>query len=494
MQKQILNINKYNKTILEKLGIFGWKDQEENLLLASLLTGDPLLLIATHGTAKTGMTTNIAKALGVKFVSFDASKALFEDVLGYPNIKQLQQGKIEYIKSSVTIFDKEFVLIDELNRALVEMQSKWLEIIRSRKIMGMETKVKWVWSAMNPASYSGTQPLDQALVGRFALFVYPPEILNMNEEDRARVAHHVNGDDALALSFWANNIRKETISDKDKMVVGKEINKLLRIAAKNYINLIDEIPNLRIFLAKFATLLSHETKNEIRIDGRRLGFIYRNIIATRAVELAKAMLYNKEPAEFKISAKHTIIASIPVGINDDSVNKETVAHQIETVFDLLSEYFTEDSDIGKINMIYELFTTQDILRKVEILLKSDLNEMVKTKAWNELIKSSEDITPLSYVAMQVEAKHPGTIPSEMIDHLGGRIRPENLVSNSIKSLKNESIEYIDELEELLDQPDDLGKMIAIYHAKKAAHEDEFNIKELIKTVKSDIKTLNALIS
>ena len=35
--------------ILEQLGIFGWKEADENLVLASLLTGDPLLLIGNHG-------------------------------------------------------------------------------------------------------------------------------------------------------------------------------------------------------------------------------------------------------------------------------------------------------------------------------------------------------------------------------------------------------------------------------------------------------------
>ena len=29
--------------ILNQLGIFGWKEADENLVLASLLTGDPLL-------------------------------------------------------------------------------------------------------------------------------------------------------------------------------------------------------------------------------------------------------------------------------------------------------------------------------------------------------------------------------------------------------------------------------------------------------------------
>ena len=40
-------------SILRQLGVFGWKLPDENLVLASLLTGDPLLLIGNHGCAKT---------------------------------------------------------------------------------------------------------------------------------------------------------------------------------------------------------------------------------------------------------------------------------------------------------------------------------------------------------------------------------------------------------------------------------------------------------
>lgn len=72
----------------------------------------------------------------------------FEDVLGYPNVEKLKHGIVEYVPSPVTIWDtKELILIDELNRAVPELQSKWLEVIRSRKIMGFPTQVKWVWSA-----------------------------------------------------------------------------------------------------------------------------------------------------------------------------------------------------------------------------------------------------------------------------------------------------------------------------------------------------------
>ncbi|HQH53498.1 MAG TPA: AAA family ATPase [Candidatus Hydrogenedentes bacterium] len=68
--------------ILSQLGIFGWKEADENLVLSSLLTGDPLLLIGNHGCAKTHVANKVAQALGREFLVYDASKAMFEDVLG----------------------------------------------------------------------------------------------------------------------------------------------------------------------------------------------------------------------------------------------------------------------------------------------------------------------------------------------------------------------------------------------------------------------------
>src|SRR4030042_2373209 len=120
-------IMKKSKGILDRLGIYGWNENLESVLLASLRTGDPLLMIGKHGTSKTGLANKMAKAMDIKYHSYDASKALFEDVLGYPNIEKLKAGEVEYLPSKVTIWDKEFVLIDELNRALLEMQNKWLE-------------------------------------------------------------------------------------------------------------------------------------------------------------------------------------------------------------------------------------------------------------------------------------------------------------------------------------------------------------------------------
>ncbi len=82
--------------ILSQLGIFGWNEADEDLVLASLLTGDPLLLIGNHGCAKTHVANKVAQALGRKFLVYDASKAMFEDVLGYPNVEKLKQSYARY--------------------------------------------------------------------------------------------------------------------------------------------------------------------------------------------------------------------------------------------------------------------------------------------------------------------------------------------------------------------------------------------------------------
>ena len=47
---------------LNQLGILGWREADENLVLASLLTGDPLLLIGNHGCAKTHVANKVALA------------------------------------------------------------------------------------------------------------------------------------------------------------------------------------------------------------------------------------------------------------------------------------------------------------------------------------------------------------------------------------------------------------------------------------------------
>ena len=483
-------------TILPRLGIYGWKEEDENLVFASLLTGDPLLLIGTHGTAKTGMAEKIAQALDVKFVAYDSSKALFEDVLGYPDVKKLQEGTVEYLPSNVTIWDKDFVLIDELNRAAYEMQSKWLELIRSRRIMGNPTSVKWVFSAINPLSYAGTQALDEALVGRFAFFVYPPEVLSMEEEDRIKVAEHINGDDAPSIGFWSEGRSKQTVSREGIQATGKTTGDILRNAAKIFLNLKEEMGGISKFLARFCDLVNKESKGEVKLDGRRLGFMHRNILAARAIELAKAGISNEKAKPFKESAKYTVLSSLPVGINDEGITRDKTLHVVEIVFDLLSEYFDETSDVARIERVYELFTTSNPVRKAQILLSGDISEMAKTKAWNDLVGGDEDLTILAYVAMQVEAVRPGSIPSELIDALGKKISISELSTDCLGKVRGSSIEHIEQIEALLEQPDGLSSLVAISHVCEAIEREDLTpeaLRDVEKAIQEDARIFRNLL-
>jgi len=483
--------------ILEQLGIYGWKEEDENLVMASLLTGDPILLIGNHGCAKTHAANKVAEALDRKSLVYDASKAMFEDVLGYPNVEKLKQGVVEYVPSPVTVWDKELILIDELNRAIPELQSKWLEIIRSRKIMGFPTQVKWVWAAMNPMSYSATNALDEALIGRFAQFIYPPDVLEMSEKDRIRVTTLINGDDAPSFGEWLPGNNGGTISEEATEAVGAKMRQMLRRAAVHFNLLREEMTTLSEFLAKFADLLMRETNGEISLDGRRLGFIYRNILANRAVELAKAEAFNAEVGSFVESARYVVQSSIPIGLNDESVKREEAVHKMEVCFDLLSSYFEEGSEIEKVSRIYELFTTPDLMRKAEILLTDNLGEFAASKAWTDLVKGDGDITLLAYTALQVEVRRPGTVPQELLENLSRKVTPSRLSTASIPELQGESVEYIEEVEALLDRDTDLGKLVAFDRVRNLAENERVtpaDIEDTSQLIEQDIEKFEQLIS
>lgn len=481
--------------IFEKLGIYGWKEEDENLFLANLLTGDPLLLIGMHGTAKTHTARKVSETIGRKFIAYDASKALFEDVLGYPNIEELKKGRVNYIQSNVTIWDKEVVLIDEINRALPEMQNKWLEIIRSRKIMGFETKVKWVFAAMNPLSYSGTQALDEALIGRFATFIYPPEALQMEESDRIKVTNLISGDDAPALCEWNGKVKDSAAVKNGQRDIGKRIELILERASSHFEALRRNLPAISEFLARFAELLMKETKGEITLDGRRLGFIYRNILALRAVELSKCEIDKKEVSKFSSTARYAVQSSIPVGLNEGAINMEETYHKMEICFDLLSSYFDKGGKIEMVNLIYELFTTKNILRKAEILLKENIGKMAQMKAWNDLMNGGQDISILAYTVLQVEARKPGIIPGELLESLSGKINGESLKTDCISDIRGESIEYVDEVENLLNRKNELELMIAINRVKELVDKGKItpvDIKEAKENIEQDISLFEKL--
>ena len=423
---------------------------------------------------------------------------MFEDVLGYPNLEKLKRGRVEYVPSPITIWDKEMILIDELNRALPELQSKWLEIIRSRRIMGLRTRLMWVWAAMNPPSYAGTQALDEALLGRFALFVYPPEALEMSEGDRVKVTQTMAADDAPALRVWMGGDGPGDAPTTDlpgrSSGLDPSPSALLRAASRHFAHLRADLTQLPLFLSRLAELARGESQGQISLDGRRLGFLHRNILPYRSLELARAGMNSQSPLGPLVdSVRHVILSGIPLGLDETLLDGEKARHQLELCYDLLADFFKPDSELSRLDLIYELCTSRDPRRMVEILLSEDLGELARCRGWQTLLTGGENITSLAYIALTVEAHHPGTVPAEMLGGLSYTLSPGRLSSQALPQLVGEEIEYLDDIEALLAGAEsDLERAIALERVRELTAGGGVSAQRIVETVEQIRRDLDWL--
>lgn len=171
--------------ITEPLGLYGWK-KAEPVLLAALLSEEPLLLVGAHGCAKSFVLERLAESLGRTFRAYNASLINYDDLVGVP-LPDATRTKLEYLSSPESIWDAEVVFIDEISRTRPELQNKLFPIIYDRRVQGCPlTRLVYRWAAMNPpptdedlddgnADYIGSEPLDAALADRFPYIVSVPE-------------------------------------------------------------------------------------------------------------------------------------------------------------------------------------------------------------------------------------------------------------------------------------------------------------------------------
>ena len=261
---------------LRDLELFGLEAIEDPLW-AALITADPVLLIGGHGTAKTTLAERLAQVLGETFWAYDASKALFEDVIGFPDPSSLSQGECRYIPTRLSIWDKAFILIDEISRATPSMQNKWLEIIRSRRVMGIPMdKIRYIFAAMNPPNYEGAYPLDRALVGRFGFILRMPEVWEMEGPDIEKVATLLGPSDAPGLP-------RERASQPEGVELAPFVEE-----GRNLFSEVEEVYGRRLagLLVNLCRVLSARGK-DMALDGRRLGLIYRGLLSLFTVKVLK---------------------------------------------------------------------------------------------------------------------------------------------------------------------------------------------------------------
>lgn len=175
---------------LSALGLYGLESLSP-IVLAALLTEQPLLLIGPHGTAKTLLLTRIAEALGLENRHYNASLLNFDDLIGFPLPDA--NGSLRYVETPASIWGAQAVIFDEISRCRPDIQNKLFPIIHERRAQGLKlTDLRFRWAAMNPPSvdddgYRGSEPLDPALADRFAFIAEMPSWSALSEADQLRV-------------------------------------------------------------------------------------------------------------------------------------------------------------------------------------------------------------------------------------------------------------------------------------------------------------------
>ncbi len=176
------------------LNIRGWSHLDA-VLLASLATEAPLLLIGPHGTAKSLLVERLASVLDLTMRHYNASLLNYDDLVGIP-MPDETGSHLRFITSPGTIWDANFVFFDEISRCRADLQNKLFPIIHERRVIGIDLeKLQYRWAAMNPPSsdepdttgqttYFGSEPLDPALTDRFPYVVPVPSWHDLNKADR----------------------------------------------------------------------------------------------------------------------------------------------------------------------------------------------------------------------------------------------------------------------------------------------------------------------
>jgi MoxR-like ATPase len=197
------------RDLIGRLGLIGLGALEP-VVLASLATESPLLLIGPHGSAKSLLLERLADALGLRWRHYNAALVNFDDLVGYPLPDA--QGQLRFVQTPASVWGAQAVFIDEISRARPDVQNRLFPIIHERRVQGIALPdLRHRWAAMNPpvqdddedSPYLGSQPLDIALSDRFALQATMPDWRGFTEaQQEAVIRAEQSRPDPLAGTLW----------------------------------------------------------------------------------------------------------------------------------------------------------------------------------------------------------------------------------------------------------------------------------------------------
>jgi len=201
--------------LIARLGLVGLEALEP-VVIASLATRSPLLLIGAHGSAKSLLLERVAEALDLRWRHYNAALVNFDDLVGYPLPDE--HGRLRFIETPASVWGAQAVFIDEISRARLDVQNRLFPIIHERRVQGIALNdLEHRWAAMNPPSvdeddtspYLGSQPLDVALADRFAMQAVMPDWRSFGEaQQEAVIRAHAAVPDPLAGALWTAAIAR----------------------------------------------------------------------------------------------------------------------------------------------------------------------------------------------------------------------------------------------------------------------------------------------
>jgi hypothetical protein len=89
------------------------------------------------------------------------------------------------------------------------------------------------------------------------------------------------------------------------------------------------------------------------------------------------------------------------------------------------------------------------------------------------------------------------VPPELLASLSAKVSPENLSTKCVQRLEDAAIEYVEEVEELLDQSTDLAKLIAYQRVKELVASGSLNettLRETRQAIARDIEVFESMLA
>jgi MoxR-like ATPase len=332
--------NNYQSSLLRGLGIVGLRELEP-VILAALVTEDPLLLVGAHGTGKSLLLTRISEALGLQFRHYNSSLLNFDDLVGFP--LPTEGGSLEYIKTPAAIWGAEAVIFDEISRCRPDMQNKLFPIVHERRVQGiLLEELRYRWAAMNPpvsdeddGEYIGSEPLDPALADRFAFVVKMPGWEHFNEEEQIAV---IRGDSGTVGKEAADRLRHGVGSARAVLpavaqTIGEPISVYIR------------------------TLVALLAQAGFPLSPRRASMLHRSILAVHAV--SESLALDMKPAEATLLA---LLNTLPQRAQGTDIPELKLLSAHREAWRL--------SGVEKSNPIRAILTTADPVDRIRLAVMS----------------------------------------------------------------------------------------------------------------------------